>query len=308
MATHKCFRLSFTLITTFLLLTGSLVAQVSSGEGQDTWLQAVHEAWAMEDEAYKTSPTSPLAGVSRYEIKDTVPVYFESRSAGIERSLDKTDRSLFSLVNEGEQWTWTRFDEEVWVSREDSKVPSSAVLKAGDQLKAGRFTVTFYPSANAVTVLVFDPDTQRIRDFETLDRYEANPGFALMATIERFEPPEKLEMITARQQFKTQYRYARLHFEIGGTPLALVAFKSTLEGEGSNGLFIPFADKTSGKHTYGGGRYLMVSEPPEGDEVFIDFNLVTNPLCSYADIYNCILPPQENRLRVPILAGVKKYH
>jgi len=50
----------------------------------------------------------------------------------------------------------------------------------------------------------------------------------------------------------------------------------------------------------------MVNEPPEGDEIFIDFNLVTNPLCSYADIYNCIVPTPENRLPVAILAGVKK--
>lgn len=308
MTTLKCFTFSSALFASFMLLTGSIGAHDTSSESEDTWLRAVHEAWAKEDEAYRTSPTSPLAGLSRYELSETVPVYFEKKDTGIEWSLEKADRTLFYLVNEGEQWTWGALGHEVRVSREDSDVPSGAVLNAGDQLKAGRFTVAFYPSANSVTVLVFDPDTQRIKDFKALDRYEANRKFALMAIIERFETPKQLEMITARQQFKKQYRYARLHFEIDGTTLELVAFKSALEGEGSDGLFIPFADKTSGKHTYGGGRYLMVKEPPEGDKVLVDFNLVTNPLCSYADIYNCILPPQENRLRVPILAGVKKYH
>ena len=78
--------------------------------------------------------------------------------------------------------------------------------------------------------------------------------------------------------------------------------------KGSNVLFIPFTDKTTGKVSYGGGRYLIVEEPPESDEILIDFNLVTNPLCSYATIYNCIVPTTENRLRIAIEAGVKKYH
>jgi len=76
----------------------------------------------------------------------------------------------------------------------------------------------------------------------------------------------------------------------------------------SNALFIPFTDKTSGKYSYGGGRYLMVDEPEQGNEVPIDFNLVINLLCSYATIYNCIVPTPENRLPIAILAGVKKYH
>ena len=53
---------------------------------------------------------------------------------------------------------------------------------------------------------------------------------------------------------------------------------------------------------------MIVDEPQEGNEVPIDFNLVINPLCSYASIYNCIVPTRENKLPIAILAGVKKYH
>ena len=53
---------------------------------------------------------------------------------------------------------------------------------------------------------------------------------------------------------------------------------------------------------------MMVDEPGESSEVLIDFNLVINPLCSYASIYNCIVPTRENKLPIAILAGVKKYH
>ena len=128
------------------------------------------------------------------------------------------------------------------------------------------------------------------------------------AEINKFETLEPVERITARQRFKTQYKYAILKFEIDGVELELTAYKYALEGEHSNDLFIPFTDKTTGKYSYGGGRYLSLEEPEEGAEVLIDFNLVTNPLCAYAPVYNCIVPTRENKLPIAILAGVKKFH
>lgn len=302
------FRRRFCLLALSLLVTTAISAYNDPAADEEAWLQSVQESWAEEDEAFKTSPTSPLAGVSRFEIEQTGRVYFFKKDDKLDWLPEEASQSLFSLVNNEGQWQWSALGEDVQLNRDDEELPPGSSLQSGDQLKAGRLTISFYPSKEAVTVLVFDPDTQRLKNFRTLERYEANPKFALMATIEKYETPQELEMITARQQFKKQYRYARLLFEIDGQSLELIAFKSALEGEGSEILFIPFADKTSGRDTYGGGRYLIVEEPREGDSVFIDFNLVTNPLCSYADIYNCILPPHENRLRVSILAGVKKYH
>jgi uncharacterized protein (DUF1684 family) len=308
MEIFRTFIHSFFLIAASLVLSTGISANNTSGEGHEAWLQSIHESWTREDNEFKNSPTSPLAGVSRFEISETGPVYFANEGSGIEWSLEETGHAVFSILNSGDQWVWTELGKIVQLSRKDKNMPSGIALKTGDQLTTGRLTVVFYPSADAITTLVFDPDTQRLKDFKTLDRFEANPAFALTATIERFETPEQLELITGRQQFKKQYRYGKLHFEIDGTKLELTAYKHSLEGEGSYGLFIPFTDKTSGRYTYGGGRYLMVKEPAEGDEVFIDFNLVTNPLCSYADIYNCIVPTPENRLSVAILVGVKKYH
>jgi uncharacterized protein (DUF1684 family) len=242
------------------------------------------------------------------EISETNTVFFADENGQLGWSLEQGDHSVFSLVNSRDQWKWNGLEKDVRLVREDSKVPSGSTLAAGDKLKAGRFTVEFYPSGDAIAALVFDPDTQRLEEFKTLDRFEANPKFAVNAKIQRFETPEQLELITARQRFKKQYRYAKLRFEIDGAELELTAYKHALEGDGSDFLFIPFTDKTTGKDSYGGGRYLIVEDPRGSDEIPIDFNLVTNPLCSYASIYNCIVPTRENRLPIAILAGVKKYH
>ncbi|MEN8154758.1 MAG: DUF1684 domain-containing protein [Acidobacteriota bacterium] len=39
----------------------------------------------------------------------------------------------------------------------------------------------------------------------------------------------------------------------------------------------------------------------------MDFNECYNPLCNYATVYNCTLPPFENELDIEIKAGEKTY-
>lgn len=308
MMIFRFFRLGFYLLVANLFLASAISANNIATEDQEEWLKSVHESWVKEDNEFKNSPTSPLAGTSRFEISETNTVYFAEKDGQIEWSLEQADQPAFSLIKSEDQWKWTRLENDVSLIRKDKETPSGSFLAAGDKLRTGRFTVEFYPSEEAITALVFDPNTQRRREFKTLDRFEANSKFALTATIAKFETPEQLELITARQRFKKQYRYAKLQFEIDGTELELTAYKHALEGEGSNILFIPFTDKTTGKYSYGGGRYLILDEPREGDEILIDFNLVINPLCTYASIYNCIVPTRENKLPIAILAGVKKYH
>ena len=301
-------RFGFYFLATSLFLISSVSANNKAAEGHGAWLKSIHESWAEEDGEFKNSPTSPLAGTSRFEISEFHTVYFAEKDGRLEWSQEQTGQAAFSLINTGGQWKWTGLEANVSLAREGEAMPSGSFLSAGDIVKAGQFTVVVYPSEDAITALVFDPNTQRLKEFKKLDRFEANEKFALTAKIVKFETAERLDLITGLQRFKKQYRYAKLMFEIDGTELELTAYKQTLEGESSNSLFIPFTDKTSGKYSYGGGRYLFVDEPQEGNEVPIDFNLVINPLCSYASIYNCIVPTRENKLPIAILAGVKKYH
>ena len=67
--------------------------------------------------------------------------------------------------------------------------------------------------------------------------------------------------------------------------------------EYAGGIFIPFRDATSGKETYGGGRYLWDSAKgadlgPDGDELVIDFNYAYHPSCVYDERWSCPLAPQ----------------
>ena len=87
---------------------------------------------------------------------------------------------------------------------------------------------------------------------------------------------------------------------IDGTPHALTGY--TFAGGGSESVFVPFLDRTSGTETYGAGRYLDLD--PEHDGTYaLDFNLAYHPSCVYDPRFSCPLTPAENRLPIRIEAG-----
>ena len=100
-------------------------------------------------------------------------------------------------------------------------------------------------------------------------------------------------------------RVGRVQFTVHVRAATLAVY--WLEGYGG-GLWLPFADTTSGAGTYGGGRYLYdtikgadlgVSERA----IVLDFNYAYNPSCAYDERWSCPLAPPENRLPFAIEAG-----
>ena len=73
-------------------------------------------------------------------------------------------------------------------------------------------------------------------------------------------------------------------------------------------LFMLFTDKTSGITSYGGGRYLDLRIPKNGNKLHIDFNKAYNPYCAYNHKYSCPIPSNDDYLDMEIKAGVKKWH
>jgi uncharacterized protein (DUF1684 family) len=82
------------------------------------------------------------------------------------------------------------------------------------------------------------------------------------------------------------------------------------------GLFLPLRDATSGKETYGGGRYLTDTVKGtfgrgvrllDAGRARLDFNYAYNPSCAYDDAWACPLAPAENWLTEPVRAGELTY-
>ena len=80
--------------------------------------------------------------------------------------------------------------------------------------------------------------------------------------------------------------------------------------EYAGGLFLPFADATSGRETYGGGRYLLdgakgadLGGDPGRGTLVVDFNFAYQPSCAFDPRWSCPLARAGNRLDVEVRAG-----
>jgi uncharacterized protein len=139
------------------------------------------------------------------------------------------------------------------------------------------------------------PEQQK--SFKGLAYFPESKVLAIAAKIDRDVPPGVVRMATTRGREQLYRRYGLVRFEVEGQPAEVMLYAS----DGSPNLFLPFRDATSGKETYGAGRYLDLEV--EGDDVVLDFNYAYNPYCAYNEDWNCPLPPAENWLKVPIRAG-----
>jgi uncharacterized protein (DUF1684 family) len=140
--------------------------------------------------------------------------------------------------------------------------------------------------------------------FGGLPYHRYDPAVRVTADVAPTEPTE-LELATSTGEPYRFRRFGVARFALSGTDLELPLY--WLEGYGG-GLFLPFADRTSGRTTYGAGRYLL--DTVKGADLgttdgrlVLDFNFAYNPSCAYDPRWVCPLAPPGNRLAVPIRAG-----
>jgi hypothetical protein len=134
--------------------------------------------------------------------------------------------------------------------------------------------------------------------------YDHDPAWRVLATAEGTERA-RFELPTSGPAPMAFTRFAIARFTVAGVQLSLDLY--WLEGY-AGGLFVPFADLTSGGETYGAGRYLVDSikgaDLGEQDgRLVLDFNYAYQPSCSYDPSWTCPLAPPANRLPVAVRAG-----
>jgi uncharacterized protein (DUF1684 family) len=130
--------------------------------------------------------------------------------------------------------------------------------------------------------------------------YAYDPAWRLLADVEPAER-ERFELPSSDGETMAFTRFAVARAE--GVELELY----WLEGYGG-GLFVPFADATSGDETYGAGRYVLDTVKgadlgTQDGRLVLDLNFAYQPSCSYDPRWTCPLAPPANRLPVPVRAG-----
>jgi hypothetical protein len=137
--------------------------------------------------------------------------------------------------------------------------------------------------------------------FKDIDRYPVDEKWHIKAKL--VTPANDFLMITnVLGQTVSSKNAGKLLFEIDGKQFTL----DVIDENGPT-FFIVFADQTSGKSTYGAGRFIDIPKPDKDGNTFIDFNNAYNPPCAFTAFATCPLPPKQNRLSIAIEAGEKNY-
>ncbi|NOX88511.1 MAG: DUF1684 domain-containing protein [Calditrichaeota bacterium] len=146
------------------------------------------------------------------------------------------------------------------------------------------------------------------KNFTGLEYFDYDSSWRFTLTLHVYPNPESITITgTKKGDFRPALRYGYFEFSPNGVPCRLEVLKILPQSPAEKAhLFLGFWDETSGKETYGGGRYIDLK--PVGENRFIvDFNYAYNPYCAYSDRYSCAIPPLSNRLPVAVRVGEKKY-
>ena len=149
-----------------------------------------------------------------------------------------------------------------------------------------------------------DRNSEALAEFQGLESFPISPEWRILGHFDRYDPPREISAPNVLDIPSTSASPGAVVFEVEGRE-----YRLDVTGEpGGRRFSIVFGDATNQKETYGGGRFLSVEAPSEGDWIVIDFNRAYNPPCVFTPYATCPVPPEQNKLPIRIEAGEKMYH
>jgi uncharacterized protein (DUF1684 family) len=193
------------------------------------------------------------------------------------------------------------------VDGQPATTSSSELRTQGDEGKQQPTRVSFGSSY----LYVIESGTQRglrVKDnaaplrthFPGFDYFPIDPSWRIEADWVPFAKPHALKVTYVTGTESDTPIAGKAVFQRNGHTYELLP----IDEDGQ--LFFVFTDRTAGKLTYGGARFLYAAAPKDG-KVLLDFNLAQNPPCAITPHVVCPLAPPENRLKLSVTAGEKKF-
>lgn len=149
-----------------------------------------------------------------------------------------------------------------------------------------------------------------LKKFKGLDFFPVNNKFKVVAKLTKTPEAKIFSFPTTTSRIAKYKKYGVISFKIDGKEFELDIYKNpNPTPDYGDYLFLPFLDKTNGKTSYRGGRFVEITTKDEqGDgTIMVDFNKAYNPYCAYSDRYSCPITPRDNSLDIEINAGVMAY-
>ena len=170
-------------------------------------------------------------------------------------------------------------------------------------LKMGSLLITIVKRGDRIGVRVKDSENQTRREFKGLEYFPIDPKWRFEARFEPYQPPKTIPITNVLGMTDDEVSPGALAFDVAGKTYRL----DPILEKGETDYFVMIADETTGRETYGAGRYLYVSPPDASGKVVVDFNKTYSPPCAFTSFATCPLPPRQNHLPFRVEAGEKKY-
>jgi uncharacterized protein (DUF1684 family) len=175
----------------------------------------------------------------------------------------------------------------------------------GEPTVVGSGNLSFYVILRESYALrIKDRKAAALQEFDGVDNFAFQPDWRIDARFIPAKEGQTIEIANVLGQLEDTPVYGYAEFDRDGKTYRLLGLGS----EDSESVWFLFADRTSGRETYGAGRYLYSDGLPTNGRLVIDFNKAYNPPCAFSDYATCPLTPQENRLDLAVTAGEKSYH
>lgn len=183
--------------------------------------------------------------------------------------------------------------------------PPREITPKDEPFQIGRTWIQLIRRSDLVGLRLWDPKNARKLAFPGLRWIEVKDEYRVRGRLIPSAQPSKVKIANVIGQVNDFVSPGIVEFELQGKKLQLTPVYETPK---QDELFYIFKDATSGKTTYGAGRFVYSSLPDQDGMVILDFNRAYSPPCAFTDFATCPLPPASNRLEVAIEAGELNPH
>ena len=167
-----------------------------------------------------------------------------------------------------------------------------------DRVQFGDFEIAVLVVDESCQLTVRDRQSSFLKAFAGVLWFPTNAGYRVEAVFTPYPQPKEVKIPDTSGRIRTRQAPGYVTFQLNGETMRLEPVQM------GNELFFMFRDRTSGKETYGAGRYLD-SELPKKGKVLLDFNKAYNPYCALNPNSSCPIPPKQNTLLTRVEAGEK---
>jgi len=283
----------------FIARLSLLLGAAAAVAADDQYIREIQK-WRQQEDDQLRSAKSPLLMIGRFKIEEGESTLGSQPEAKILLP-ERAPGRVGAIIRHGAAISLVT-PSETSVAVNDRPASGSIKLNAppppasADRVAFGDFTFGIRPVGEDFYLFLVDKQSKFLQEFKGKSWFPIHEAYRVTAHLIPYNEPKARLVADTSGSSRTYMSPGILEFQMGGQTMRL---EPLIAGDE---LLVLFRDKTSGKETYGGGRFVEAAMPKNG-QTMLDFNKAYNPYCAFDPYASCPVPPKDNRLAVRVHAG-----